>query len=262
MESRSKLRDPNHKVSVTIRAQKNGRFCFGFANPVKVSCREAERFGFAGSKSGVSVLDVLVKAHRIIYGEAFTAETASDYLSINPAGYASTLFGEKGTANGFLLNEGCPHDGTKASGGGYNGTTMAEQLVRNGDVLDFFTYQDAVAYTDIFSWIQISFGDLTAGGQAEIMVTGVKAMDSYRYRTAEEMRMAAEPVEDVGFAWLNPITGGITKIRGVKTDLSGRAALTLPDSAGEYWLAAISDTSDPGAETWVIGNPTKLNVKQ
>ena len=249
---------PGMNVSVTIRAQQDGKYCFGFADPIVVSSQEAENFGYEDSVKGVSVLDALVKAHEILYGEAFTTETASTYLKMSPAGYATTLFGKVGTGNGFLLNEACPNDGTEAEGGGYNGVTMTEQVVANGDVLDFFTYQDMKSYSDVFSWLDVPAGDLNAGSEAEITVTGVKAMNSYLYQNAEEMKAAATPVEKASLAWINAATGEQSKISSVTTDAAGKAKITLPAAAGEYWLVAVSD-SESG--TYVIGTPAKFTVK-
>lgn len=54
---------PGMNISVTIRAQQDGKYCFGFADPVVVSSHGSlENFGYEVSVKGVSVLDALVKA--------------------------------------------------------------------------------------------------------------------------------------------------------------------------------------------------------
>ena len=61
---------------------------------LEVSSDEAEKFGYTDSVSGVSALDVLVKAHELIYDKNFTAETKDDYLVVSEA---VTICGEEDT---------------------------------------------------------------------------------------------------------------------------------------------------------------------
>ena len=63
----------------------------------------------------------------------------------------------------LYVNAGYPNDGTKApSGPGYNGTTVVNTKLKDGDVVDFFFYADGDAYSDYYTWIDVP----------ETMVTG------------------------------------------------------------------------------------------
>ncbi len=62
---------------------------------VTVSSNLAESYGYKdgiSAEDGVSVLDVLVKAHQIAYGDSFTPEKAESYLTVNN-GAVTTAFG-------------------------------------------------------------------------------------------------------------------------------------------------------------------------
>lgn len=111
----------------------------------------AETYGYddlIDIEKGVSVLDVLVYAHKLKYGDAFTTKTCKTYLKtkVSDFGYGPAVSVEmmlgipSSTAySGFLLNNEYPSiDGI--------GTTVGTQVVTTGDVVDFFFYDENHSY--------------------------------------------------------------------------------------------------------------------
>ena len=231
-------------ANVTIRSQMAGGYLHGFAEPVEVASNLAESYGFTDSVDGVSALDVLVKAHEITFGEEFTADTASEYLAASSTGTVSKLFGEATYANGFLVNQGYPNDGTTSSYGGYNGTFVTNTKVNNGDVLDFFIYQDTDMWSDYYTWVDGMPESIKAGENITVTVTGVMYMMGYLYKTPAEMKAAAEALEGVQLAWVDPATGEVAEIEGAVTDADGKATITVGEDATGYLVATGTDDSD------------------
>ena len=230
-------------ANVTIRSQMAGGYLHGFAEPVEVASNLAESYGFTDSVDGVSALDVLVKAHEIKFGENFT-DTASKYLAVGETGFVTKLFGVETSANSFALNQGYPNDGTTSSYGGYNGTTVTTTKVNNGDVLDFFIYQDTDKWSDYYTWVDGMPESIKAGGNITVTVTGVMYMGAYLYKTPAEMKAAAKPLKGVQLAWVDPATGAATKIEGAVTDADGKATITVGEDATGYLVATGTDDSD------------------
>lgn len=245
-------------ATVTIRSQAAGGYLHGFAQPVEVAADLAESYGYTDSVTdGVSVLDALVKAHELVFGEDFTKETAKDCLVVSESGFVTTLFLEETSANGFFLNQGYANDGTESGYGGYNGTTVTTQRIVDGDTLDFFIYQDSY-YSDYYTWVELPED---AAGTVTVTAKGTMAMGGYLYKTPAEMRAAAEPLE-VGLGWVEPETGAVEPIKDAAgepllTDENGRATITIAEGETRA-LVALSDED----WTYTIMNPTALPAKQ
>lgn len=244
-------------ADIYLAAQASGGFLTA-PGIITVSEDTAESYGFADEVDGVSGLDALIKAHELIFGDAFTAATADTYFAAS-GGYISKVFGIETYGFGFLLNGGTPNDGTASPyGGGYNGTTVFNQEITDGDKVDFFIYRDGTYYSDIYTWID---GDLTAapGSEIELNVSGSMAMMGYAYETPADFKDSAEPAEGVSLAWVGE-NGILTEITGAVTDENGDITVTVPAdfTPGVYYITAVGydDYDSP-----VVMNPTKLEVK-
>lgn len=244
-------------ADIYIAAQLSG----GFLAPpetVQVSSDLSEKYGFSDEVDGISVLDAALREHEIIFGDAFTPETAGDYIAVS-YGSPTKVFGVDNSEyyGGFLVNGGYPNDGTESGYGGYTGTTYATQKLIAGDKVDFFFYEDE-NYGDTYTWID---GDLSAlpGEDAEVTVTGAFAMYGYMYKTPEDFKNAASPVEDAAFAWVGE-NGELTEIENVYTDEDGNATISIPSDMepGTYYLTVMADGDD---YTFLcIMNPTPFIV--
>ena len=233
-------------ATVSYRLQSVGNELMGnllvVGNDVEVSADEAESLGFADSVQGeVSALDVLVRAHEDLFG--MSKDDASEWLVVSDAGYVSKIFGTETTACGFLLNGGYPNDGTASSYGGYTGTTVTTQAVATGDVLDFFTYQDATKYSDRAAWFcadGAATGAITVapGSSTKLVLKGTSVMDGYKYKDAEALRNAGQPVENAQLATVDAENYTWADVDGATTNDSGEVTLAAPQEEGTYYYTA------------------------
>ena len=239
-------------AEVTIRSQAAGAYLHGFAEKQTVASDLAEKYDYTDAVDGVSALDVLVRAHELAFGKDFTKETAKDYLDVDGS-TVKKLFCMETTANGFAVNQGYPNDGTASPYGGYNGTMITNTKVNDGDVIDFFTYQDTTYCLDNYTWVAAPT-EVVEGEDITVTVSGISyAMKGYLYKTPDELKAAAKPLEDMQLAWVNPTTGELTKIEGAVTDESGKATFKATGKDVTKYLVA---TSEDVTETPVIMNPS------
>ncbi len=239
-------------AEVTIRSQMAGAYLRGFAEKQTVASDLAEKYGFTDEVDGVSALDVLVRAHELTYGEAFTKETAKDCLVVNGS-MVEKLFCEETTANGFAVNQGYPNDGMASPYGGYNGTTITNTKVNDGDIIDFFIYQDTTSWLDNYTWVAVPT-EVVEGESITATVSGISyALSGYRYKTPADLKAAAKPLEGVQLAWVDPATGAVTKIENAITDENGKATFTATGKDVVKYLVA---TGEDVTESPVIMNPS------
>ena len=228
-------------AEVTIRSQAAGAYLHGFAEKQTVASDLAEKYGFTDEVDGVSALDVLVRAHQLTFGDAFTKETAKDFLVVGSSGWISTIFSTATYASGFYLNQGYPNDGTPASyGGGYNGTFTTNTKVNDGDVLDFYVMEDGSGYSDYYTWLENVPDTMVDGDKVTVTVKGFYAMSGYLHKTPADLKAAAKPLAGVQLAWVDPATGAATPIDGAVTDENGKATFTVDGKAATGVLAAAS----------------------
>lgn len=239
-------------AKVNFTAQAENAFLISPQFNVEVRSDLAESYGYTDSvpqAENVSALDVLVKVHQIMFADDFTAATKITYLTATDAGYVTTIFGDKTSANGFILNGAYPNDGTESESGGYNGTTVTTQKVVTGDTVDFFIYQDA-GCGDMLSWFCDAEGTFipslsaAAGTSLSLMVKGYSYMGCYVFRDAAAIHAAGYAVSAVQLAWVDIENGTVTDIEGTTTDASGLAAVTAPSASGTYYLTAYAAGSN------------------
>ena len=210
---------------------------------------EAEKYGYTDKVEGVSALDALVVSHELTFGDDFTPETAKDFLEVSSSGFITKLYGTETSICGFYVNAGYPNDGTKApSGPGYNGTTVVNTKLNDGDTVDFFFYADGDAYSDYYTWIDVP-ETMVTGEAITVTVKGFFAVEGYRYKDAAELKAAARPLEGVGLAWVDA-DGYIKPIKGVVTDEDGQATFTVGSEATGYLVAQSGD------DVYALMNPS------
>ncbi|MBQ0059334.1 MAG: hypothetical protein KBS83_05180, partial [Lachnospiraceae bacterium] len=201
----------------------------------------AESYGYTDQVVGrVSALDALVRAQELTFGDAFTAETAADYLVVADNGYVTTLFGIESGNNGFLINMAVPNDGELQDWGGYNGLTVNQAVVTSGDLVDFYIYQDMMAM-DSLTYIDAPEAVYT-GKDITVNVSGITVgWVGYMYADGESMREDAKPLEGIKLGYLDPLTGAVEEIEDILTDEDGNATFKAPDTEGPIHLVAISN---------------------
>ena len=235
-------------TKVLVRAQDGGAWLH---QPMvrELTGGEAEKYGYADKVEGVSALDALVVSHELTFGDDFTPETAKNFLEVGSSGFITKLYGTETSVCGFYVNAGYPNDGTKApSGPGYNGTTVVNTKLKDGDVVDFFFYADKDAYSDYYTWIDVP-ETMVTGEAITVTVKGFYAVEGYRYKDAAELKAAARPLEGVGLAWVDA-DGYIKPIKDVVTDKDGQATFTVGSEATGYLVA------QSGGDVYALMNPS------
>ena len=235
-------------TKVLVRAQDGGAWLH---QPMvsELTGGEAEKYGYTDKVEGVSALDALVVSHELTFGDDFTPETAKDFLEVSSSGFITKLYGTETYVCGFYVNAGYPNDGTKApSGPGYNGTTVVNTKLNDGDTVDFFFYADDTAYSDYYTWIDVP-ETMVTGEAITVTVKGFFAVEGYRYKDAAELKAAARPLEGVGLAWVDA-DGYIKPIKDVVTDEDGQATFTVGSEATGYLVAQSGD------DVYALMNPS------
>ena len=236
-------------AEVTIRSQAAGAYLHGFAEKQTVASDLAEKYDFTDEVDGVSALDVLVRAHELTYGEAFTKETAADYLVVSSSGFITTIFGEKTGNCGFTINGSVPHNGvladdTYAPGGkSYTGYTVAQAEVNTGNVVDFFLYQDNSALDNYPIWekADAKLDSLTIKPKAAVNMTVMGYWIGYYGcvpMEALEANNQISALEGAQLAWVNAENGTLTDISGAVVAEDGTVSFTAPETDGTYYLTA------------------------
>ena len=240
---------PAATVTVNIRSQMAGGYLHDIAPAVEVASNLAEQYGFTDEvDGGVSALDVLVKAHELMLGEYFTAETARDYLVVGNTGFVTTIFGENTGNSGFTINGETPHnnvlvDDKYAPGGkSYTGYTFPQAAVKTGDTVEFFLYQDGYALDNYPLWERngASLSSLTVKPETEVDIT----VNGYCIAYYGCVPMAAlieknqvKALKGAQLAWVDA-NGGLTGIENAVVAEDGKVTFTAPETAGTYYLTA------------------------
>ena len=233
-------------VNVDFTAQEAGAFLIAPQFNVEVASNEAENFGYTDSVEGVSALDVLVKAHEIIFG----ADEVTAVLEVSDGGITK-IFREKTSNCGFTINGEQPHnnilvDDTYAPGGkSYTGYNIAQAEVKNNDVLEFYIYQDSYALDNypLYKQNGKNCSELSAKPGGDITLT----LDGYcigyygcvPMQTLEKFEQI-NTIEDAQFAWVAENKGAaeVTDIPKAISDENGAVTFTAPTAEGTYYLTA------------------------
>ena len=245
-------------VKVDFTSQMSGGFLHAPQTGKEVSEFLAEDYGYSDEVDGVSALDVLVAAHELTFGDAFTAETAEDYLKIknnnverqfgvDPVeGFMGDTF-----RGGFYLNHAYPNDGTEYDNGydwvEYNGTVVGTQEVKNGDFVEFFFYENEYAadtytwFTDEESKYSRSFKQC-AGEDLTLILKGFYAAEGRRCKDEEELVNydGANELADQQLYLVDMETGAKTEIDDAVTDEDGEVTLKF-DQPGKYVITAYGE---------------------
>ena len=236
-------------AEVTIRSQAAGAYLHGFAEKQTVASDLAEKYGFTDEVDGVSALDVLVRAHQLAFGEAFTKETAADYLVVSSSGFITTIFGEKTGNCGFTINGSVPHDGVLKDDSyapgkkSYTGYTFAQAEVNTGAVVDFFLYQDSYALDNYPIWekADAKLDSLTIKPKAAVNMTVMGYCIGYYGcvpMEALEANKQVSALESAQLAWVDAKYGTLTDISGAVVAEDGTVSFTAPETEGTYYLTA------------------------
>ena len=231
-------------TKVLVRAQDGGAWLH---QPMvsELTGGEAEKYGYTDKVEGVSVLDALVAAHVMVYGDKFTPATAKQYLAINPNNdWESKVFGRETGFHGFYINGDFP-----TNEAGATRPKVTDTKLLDGDVLDYFVGSDAENQNDYYTWLDVP-ATMTSGEDITVTVKGVQALEP------DATQANAQPLEGVGLAWLDMTTGTIKPIDGVVTDENGKATFTVVEGAATGYLVATTATYHTHT-TYALMNPSE-----
>ena len=256
-------------VSVDFTSQYDSQFLHAPQFGYEVSSDLAEDYGYDAYdevENAVSVLDVLVAAHKLHYGDAFTPQSATQYLTFDNTGTLSKQFGVQNYPNDFFLNHVFANDGTRNpyNINEYNRTEAGTQAVQNGDLVEFFFYED-FDYCDTYNWFVDANGvysrtfEMTAGEDITLKLKGIDNSYIAKYRDEGALIASAEadPVYGAQIYLVNPGTGVLTAIENATTNRNGVVTLNF-DTPGTYIITA----GTGNAEYTQIMSLTTINVEE
>lgn len=252
------------EIAVRIGAQAAGSLLCAPQEQVKVSADLAESYGYEDEVDGVSALDVLVRIHEIIFGESFTAETAESMLKVS-SGYITCVFGIETSAFGVAVNGEAPMDKTTIFPGGdgyaesYLGLSITQTAIQEGDLVEFFVYQDTSFYSDYYTWLATEEGrvDYVVAQTNEPMSLSVKGYCYAFYSTTTDLSLRDGSAlatygacEDLPVVLVAADTGAVTET-GVTADENGDFIISF-DTAGTYFLSVQGDEYTSVIMPWCV----------
>ena len=239
-------------ATVTFNFQQDGKQEV-FAFDEKVASDLAESYGYTDEVVGsVSALDVLVRAHEMVYFDQFTPKSAKDFLDLGPTNWVTKYMGEESTNLTILVN------GKQAAGSDGKGLMINQTEVADGDYILFGVCEDTAYYLDRYVWLNTADGK-PLSGQSLFANTDLDlvVMGSYAAYGADGGPDA--PVEGAQLAAMDMVTGKIEPITGKVSDEDGKVTLHIPESMANktVCLVATGEEMFSALNVFQIGNVLK-----
>lgn len=239
-------------ATVTFNFQQEGeQVVLGFDE--KVASDLAESYGYTDEVVGsVSALDVLVRAHELVYFDQFTPESAKDFLNLGPTNWVTKYMGEESTNLTILVN------GKQAADADGKGLMINQTEVADGDYILFGVCEDTAYYLDRYVWLNTADGK-PLSGQSLFANTDLDlvVMGSYAAYGADGGPDA--PVEGAQLAAMDMVTGKIKPITGKVSDEDGKVTLHIPESMANktVCLVATGEEMFSALNVFKVGNVLK-----
>ena len=191
-----------------------------FAFDEKIASNLAESYGYRDLvEDGVSALDVLVRAHELVFFDQFTPENATDFLAISDANWVTKRMGEESLNLTILVN------GKQAAGEDGNGLFVNQTKVADGDYVTFGVCEDAATYLDKYIWLETANGKPLTG-QTFYANTDLDLVVKSNYAAYGD---PVEVVEGAQLATMDMKTGKIDPITGKISDKDGKITLHIDE---------------------------------
>lgn len=231
------------KTSVYTDAQAKGEYTLPY-RMVRVSSNLAESYGYVDSVpfwENVSALDVLVKIHKMVYGDAFTAAACRDYLDVSADGWILKALSNASWDWSCIVNGECAHSDAVSSYGGYEGLTVNQTAIYACDVVELVKYQDTAAYADQCIWLMCDGARVDAvstpmGEDITFSLAGYPFMTYGAYGTQAIKDSHLTALNGAHLAVMNQ-KGELTDIDGAVTDGDGNVTISF-DEKGAYTVVA------------------------
>lgn len=191
-----------------------------FAFDEKIASNLAESYGYRDLvEDGVSALDVLVRAHELVFFDQFTPENATNFLAISDANWVTKRMGEESLNLAILVN------GKQAAGSDGKGLMINQTKIADGDYVTFGVYEDAAYYLDKYVWLETADGKPLTG-QTFYANTDLDLVVKSNYAAYGD---PVEVVEGAQLATMDMKTGKINPITGKISDKDGKISLRIPE---------------------------------
>ena len=253
-------------VTIEFSAQKDGAFLFN-RQQVNVTDGLAEKYGYTvasedHNKVAVedpTVFDAMVAVHKAKYGDAFTKETAKNYLDIDKSGTLSKTFGESAISTSFFVNGGMLNDGIVGDYGttGYMADTAR---LKTDDNVEFWFYQDSY-WGDYYTYFTETSKSVFEGEAFDLNLKGFMAISAMGY---EPNSKAIAGSEDVITVYTVNEDGSLSAAltdgddNKIYPDSDGKISLAF-ENAGEYVITCTGFTED---EYPIVLPYCKVTVKE
>ena len=213
-------------ATVTLRVQEDGDQVVT-AFDEKVPSNLAESYGYTDQVTdGVSALDVLVRAHELVFFDQYDKTNATEWLAVNDQGWITMFLGEESIPVCMMVNGAAPGDGS---------ATVNQAKVEDGDFVFFGVYEDATGWSDQYVWLETVDGkrldgqEFYAGTDLELVVKGVSAA----------MPGTAVPVAGATLSTVDKKNGNTQKTSFV-SDGSGKITIPLPaEKSNSEWCFTV-----------------------
>ena len=239
-------------ATVTFNFQQDGeQVVFGFDE--KIASDLAESYGYTDEVVGsVSALDVLVRAHELVFFDQFTPKSAKDFLDLGPTNWVIKYMGEESTNLTILVN------GKQAAGSDGKGLMINQTEVADGDYLLFGVCEDTAYYLDRYVWLETADGK-PLSGQSLFANTDLDLVVMGSYATYGADGGPDAPVEGAQLAAMDMVTGKIEAITGKVSDEDGKVTLHIPESMANktVCLVATGEEMFSALNVFKIGNVLK-----
>ncbi len=198
----------------------------------------------------ITVMDALLYAHQVIYGEAFTKDTMGDYIS-GSASYVTKIF-KRDAENGlgFTVNDRLPV-GEKSDGYAAN-----EYVLEDGDEVTWFLYGGAY-WNDYYSYFDQKAVEIEAGAPITLTLNAFYAMEAMMQTPGQDTPELTTRgyVSHAEIYLINQSSGTILEPldaqNPVQTDESGTFTYVF-ETPGTYCLTAIGTVDGMGMENPIV----------
>jgi len=229
------------EVTVVISAQINADGFILAPQEITVSADLSESLGFDDDFDGeeVSLLDAVVAAHILVFGEE---DAADNFAMAADTGFFSKLMGVATNNVGFFVNDEVTDD-----------VPLAE-AIEDGDVISLVVYQDSMGL-DMRAWFVVDEEDVTAltvdvGDTVEFLIRGLAAAGWGSYGGPARPAVPGTGIVPVTLAGVGATFGDPL----ATTDEDGLATIEF-DAVGTFILSAIDVDNEwdiPLISPWLV----------
>ena len=221
-------------INITIRENIVANQPAGTVVNTHIKADEAVKYGYSKPselKTKVTVLDGLAALHKVMYGEDFESKP-EDYLIITSSGWVTRIFGVDTYNMGFFVNNKMPLDEST----GY-GTTADRTVLKNGDVLTVFMYNDVETYSDMYLYFDKEKVEAYTGEKITLTLSGAYAMGGTH---SVQPGCSVAVVDKGGNIVLEAITDDNGQIAFILND-EGQYTVKLTDAPYDYFIMPVCD---------------------